>query len=105
MRPVTIHTTSSAPGPQGPTCRPMSAETMKIPDPIMEPTTRDTAASGPIPRMNSVGGEVTGGVDSTCMVIPLLGVSRPGTGHAAQQSHGDAIVAWSVLDVGAGPSR
>jgi hypothetical protein len=36
----------------------MSAETMKIPDPIIEPTTREMAASGPIPRMNSEGAEV-----------------------------------------------
>ena len=43
----------SAPGPQADTCRPMSAETMKIPDPIMEPTTSEIAASGPMPRMNS----------------------------------------------------
>ena len=33
----------------------MSAETMKIPEPIIEPTTSEIAASGPMPRMNSVG--------------------------------------------------
>jgi hypothetical protein len=38
----------------------MSADTMKIPDPIIDPTTRLMAASGPIPRMNSEGGDVTG---------------------------------------------
>jgi hypothetical protein len=38
----------------------MSAETMKIPDPIIDPTTRLMAASGPMPRMNSEGGEVAG---------------------------------------------
>jgi len=39
----------------------MSAETMKMPDPIMEPTTSEMAASGPMPRMNSEGAEVCGG--------------------------------------------
>jgi hypothetical protein len=34
---------------------------MKMPDPIMEPTTREMAASGPIPRMNSDGDDVVGG--------------------------------------------
>src|SRR5918997_946565 len=38
----------------------MSAETMKMPDPIIDPTTRLMAASGPMPRMNSDGGDVTG---------------------------------------------
>jgi len=36
----------------------MSAETMKMPDPTIDPTTREMAASGPIPRMNSAGAEV-----------------------------------------------
>jgi hypothetical protein len=39
----------------------MSAETMKMPDPIMDPTTSETAASGPMPRMNSVEGVVLAG--------------------------------------------
>ncbi len=30
----------------------MSAETMKMPDPIIDPTTSEVAASGPMPRMN-----------------------------------------------------
>jgi hypothetical protein len=37
----------------------MSADTMKMPDPIIDPTTRLMAARGPMPRMNSEGGEVT----------------------------------------------
>src|SRR6266542_5005569 len=53
MTPVITQTSRSAPGPQADTWRPMSAETMKIPDPIMEPTTSEIAASGPMPRMNS----------------------------------------------------
>ena len=60
MAPVTTQTSSSAPGPHWPTCRPMSAETMKIPEPIIEPTTSEIAASGPMPRMNSGGGELAG---------------------------------------------
>jgi hypothetical protein len=39
----------------------MSAETMKMPDPIIDPTTREMAASGPMPRMNSEGDVVAGG--------------------------------------------
>jgi len=34
---------------------------MKIPDPIIDPTTREMAARGPIPRMNSEGAEVWAG--------------------------------------------
>ena len=56
MAPVTSQTRSSAPGPQLETWRPMSAETMKIPEPIIEPTTSEIAASGPMPRMNSAAG-------------------------------------------------
>src|SRR6185436_4557957 len=55
MSPVTTHTRRSPPGPQSDICRAMSAETMKIPEPIIEPTTSEIAASGPIPRMNSDG--------------------------------------------------
>src|SRR4051812_49721851 len=55
---VMTHTRRSAPGPQDETCREMSAETIKIPEPIIDPTTSDMAASGPIPRMNSEGAEV-----------------------------------------------
>jgi len=57
---VMSQTSSRAPGPQGDTWREMSAETMKIPEPIIDPTTSDIAASGPIPRMNSDGAEVVG---------------------------------------------
>jgi hypothetical protein len=60
IAPVINHTKSSAPGPQSDTCRPMSADTMKIPEPIIDPTTRLMAARGPMPRMNSEGGDVTG---------------------------------------------
>jgi hypothetical protein len=35
---------------------------MKIPEPIIDPTTSEIAARGPMPRMNSVGAEeVLGG--------------------------------------------
>jgi hypothetical protein len=39
----------------------MSADTIKIPDPIIDPTTREIAARGPMPRMNSDGAEVAVG--------------------------------------------
>src|SRR5688572_21605092 len=50
----------------------MSAETMKMPDPIIEPTTSEIAASGPMPRMNSDGGEVAGGVWTEAAMSPRL---------------------------------
>src|SRR6476661_2188745 len=57
----------------------MSAETMKIPEPIMDPTTSETAASGLIPRMNSeevpwadAGGASVG----AAMEVPVVG-GRP----------------------------
>jgi len=48
--PVTAHTKSSQPG--DPTNRPMSAETMKIPDPIIEPATSIVESSKPSPLTN-----------------------------------------------------
>src|SRR6185312_4931375 len=67
-----IHTSRSAPGPQGFTCRAMSAETMKIPEPIMDPTTSEMAASGLMPRMNSE--EVPGSDAGGASVGAAMGV-------------------------------
>ena len=50
--PVTTQAVSSHPGL--PTSRAMSAETMKIPDPIIEPTTTIVESYNPSPRLNSV---------------------------------------------------
>src|SRR5262245_619037 len=50
----------------------MSAETMKIPDPIMDPTTSETAASGLMPRMNSE--EVPGADADGASVGAAMGV-------------------------------
>jgi hypothetical protein len=50
----------------------MSAETMKMPEPIMDPTTRETAARGLIPRMNS--GEVPGADPGGASVGAAMGV-------------------------------
>src|SRR6476620_10758420 len=41
------------PGPQAFICREMSAETMKIPLPIIDPTTREMAWTGPMPVTKS----------------------------------------------------
>jgi hypothetical protein len=49
-RPVMIHTTNSHPGE--PTWRAMSAETMKMPEPIIDPATIIVESSSPSPRMN-----------------------------------------------------
>ncbi len=48
--PVTIHTTRSHPGE--PTCRAMIDETMKIPEPIIEPATSMVESSKPSPLTN-----------------------------------------------------
>src|SRR5437764_13549899 len=45
-----IQTTNNHPGE--PTCREISAETMKMPDPIIEPATSMVESSNPRPRMN-----------------------------------------------------
>jgi len=49
---VTIQATNSQPGL--PSRRVMSADTMKIPDPIIDPTTTMVASNRPRPRLNSV---------------------------------------------------
>src|SRR5215207_1746340 len=50
--PVTTPATSSQPGL--PTWRAMSAGTMKMPEPIIDPTTTIVASYRPSPRLNSV---------------------------------------------------
>src|SRR5215831_17535979 len=50
--PVTIQTTSNHPG--DPTCFEMPPETIKMPDPIMDPATIIVESSKPSPRMNPV---------------------------------------------------
>src|SRR6266571_1332979 len=48
--PVTSHTNSSQPG--APTCRVISAETMKMPEPIIDPATIMVESSRPRPWTN-----------------------------------------------------
>ena len=50
ITPAMSHTTSSQPG--APTWRAMSAETMKMPEPIIEPATTAVASHSPRPRTN-----------------------------------------------------
>ena len=53
-----------------PTRRAMSAETMKIPEPIIEPTTTIVASNSPSPRLNSVSSIVASvGVRAASVVI------------------------------------
>jgi hypothetical protein len=54
--PATIHATRSHPG--APTLRDISADTMKMPDPIIDPTTTIVESKRPRPRVNSVSSEV-----------------------------------------------
>src|SRR5262245_27621111 len=67
----------------------MSAETMKMPEPIMDPTTREIAASGPMPRMDSVDGLGTGAVWTGAAISPR----RWGLTHDChpERSEGDHI--------------
>src|SRR4029077_9375516 len=72
-KPVTIQTTSSQPG--APTWRAMIEETMKIPEPIMEPATSMVESSKPSPRTNfwsAAGGEVV----EVSTVLNALGVGE-----------------------------
>src|SRR5689334_11846025 len=99
MAPVTTQTSSSAPGPHCPTWRPMSADTMKMPEPIIEPTTREMAASGPIPRMNSVGADVVGEASLTVAMRqsdPRWEGTAPGTGRAGARRRAQlpVLVSW-----------
>src|SRR5437899_7820576 len=58
-RPVTSQTTSNQPG--APTCRAMIEETMKMPEPIIDPATSMVESSKPRPRTNfssAGGGEI-----------------------------------------------
>ena len=69
MAPVSTQTSMSPPGPHAFTCRLMSEETMKMPEPIIVPTTSEMAWMGPMPRMNlcSPAGGAAGG--STVVVM------------------------------------
>ena len=58
-RPVSSQAASSQPGL--PIVRAMSADTMKMPDPIMEPTTTIVESKSPNPRENSVSSSVADG--------------------------------------------
>src|SRR5438445_2032149 len=55
--PVISHTTKSHPGE--PTCRAMSADTIKIPEPIMDPATIIVESKRPSPRTNLASSVVT----------------------------------------------
>src|SRR5437763_7394100 len=59
-RPVTSQTTSNQPG--APTCLAMIEETMKMPEPIIEPATSIVESSKPSPRTNLFS-SVAGGCD------------------------------------------
>src|SRR5690348_9328346 len=74
MMPVTIHATRSQPGE--PSLRPMSAETMKMPDPIIDPATSIVASVRVIALTNSgvvCGASVVFGGAAT-LVMQLLGL-------------------------------
>src|SRR5579864_911563 len=59
-----------------PSWRPMSAETMKIPDPIMTPTTTITESNKPRPRANVAGEELASEVDLVRDDLPVEVVPR-----------------------------
>src|SRR6185312_14841288 len=70
MTPVTIQTTSNQNGE--PTDRAMSAETMKMPDPIMAPATSIVASTSVSALTNSCGVSVVAGRSATTVVMQLL---------------------------------
>ena len=49
----------------------MSAETMKMPEPIIEPTTTIVESNSPRPRLNSVSSAVAAGDAASDVVIRL----------------------------------
>jgi hypothetical protein len=67
--PVSIQAPSSQPGL--PMFRAMSAETMKMPDPIIDPTTTIVESYSPSPRWNSVSSAV-----ATAVALPPLAIDR-----------------------------
>ena len=67
--PVTSQTTSSQPG--APTCRAMIEETMKMPEPIIEPATIIVESSRPKPRMKPVRLSSTPSATSVASAIVL----------------------------------
>src|SRR5271156_4652831 len=78
--PVKIQATSSQPAL--PICRDMSAETMKIPEPIITPTTTITESKRPRPRANVGSCGVAAGrleeVTGVLVVINVLVISGCG---------------------------
>src|SRR5438552_4268040 len=96
----------------------MSAETMKMPDPIMEPTTTIVESYKPRPRLNSVSSTVACdaglparaaelAIEDSCIKISTVDTLH---GHARSDQHGrvrgSRSLRWprrSVADSGAGP--
>src|SRR5918992_5024820 len=68
-----------------PTLRAMLAETMKIPDPIIDPATSMVASVKVIALTNSACGSVMGGLcwRAATLVIPLLRRLGPGPGYSS----------------------
>src|SRR5579872_559798 len=74
MTPVTIQTTSNQKGE--PTDLAMSAETMKMPDPIMAPATSIVASTSVSALTNSCGVSVVAGRSATTVVMQLLNLDE-----------------------------
>ena len=67
--PVTSQATSSQPGL--PSRRAMSAETMKMPEPIIDPTTTMVESKRPRPRLNSVSSVVAEDAEAVSGVFAI----------------------------------
>src|SRR5947208_3253675 len=83
--PVTSHATSSQPGL--PMSRAICAETMKMPEPIIEPMTTMVESYRPSPRLNSVSSVVAAvaavglAIGESCITIhPGFGIRDSGFG-------------------------
>src|SRR5579863_8396419 len=91
--PVTSQATSSQPGL--PTRRLMSADTMKMPEPIIAPTTTIVASKRPSPRRNSVG---SSGPTAVPFAGSIVALHEPvGTSAEIPEGGPDGIESGSVM--------
>src|SRR5215472_3665074 len=102
MTAVRSHTTNSQNG--DPTVRPMSAETMKIPEPIIEPATSIVASVNVSARTNSwrsaLCDAAASGATATLCIVPLW---RVGSRRASHDERLGGVVRPSHAPAGGGP--
>src|SRR3954470_8586970 len=85
MVPASTHATSNHPGE--PTRRDDSADTIKIPDPIMEPTTIIVASTKPSDRVRA--GRCSRAPVVSVTSLPAAHVTGPGRASTAEEDYGN----------------